>query len=1147
MATKRTYINANEELIVQGKLLVQGNASFQGNVTQIEDTTVVTNLQGETFTINSDGDNVTASINLNSNGSLGTLSFADGENIKVEPGLEGNIIVGSGQTLTVAGGASINGNVFFGNVSGTAAEATVLETARNFSITGDGTASAVSFNGSQNVELDLTLDASGVSAGTYGNASTIPSFTVDSKGLLTSASQSTVYITSNEVSDFNTAISSYIVGGAGLTETSGDIAVGQGTGLTVNADDVALNVNYVLGQFSSTNVTTPGDSDLLSNSHLSYNAGVFTFTAPLISDVRATISGGGGVTYNSSTGQLGIDGSTVFLTGNDYDSSSPLNGNILFDGGQVAFGSSTDVFANVTVTLPTTDGNTYTSGDSGGSKRVATTEYVEAAINSLVGGAPSTLDTLNELAAALNDDENIGASVVQNTTDIATLNATNISAGDGLTGGGLFNANVTINVVGGNGITANANDVAIDTSVVVDVSSDQTIAGAKTFTDELIVPSSAVTTAGGIYYDASSTKAYIYINGAPQEITPAASVGTVLDVGSSGINVYAGSIATGNTTTHYIKSIDGGTYTNATESSNVITIDADISAVRGAFSGSGDLSYNSGTGAFSFTERTDSEVRGLLSGTGAISYNSSTGVISTTADNYSSWGFTTDSAGTESITSGETLTFVGGSGVSVTHSGSTVTINGQTGDITSVAAGSGLSGGGSSGAVTLSLDNSAVRGLFSGSGDISYNSSTGEFSFTDSDRSDATIRGLFSAGGDLSYNSSTGEFSFTNDAGDIESVTAGNGLTGGGSSGGVTLNVVGGYGIDVNANNIEVSNSDIQTQANVAIDDKVTTAFVNALNVNATTVDGVDATQFLRSDSTDSHSGNISPSVNNSQGLGSSSNKYAEIFATKFIGDVDGTVDDISNHTSTIRGLFSAGGDLSYSNGVFSFTERTDAQVRGLLSGGTGITYNSSTGAISLTDTGLITGVTAGAGLTDGGTSGTVTVNVGAGAYIDVNANDIAVDATTAATASKVVARDGAGNVAANYFVGTATAAQYADLAEIYSADADYEPGTVLIIGGQKEVTVTDEAGSYKVAGVVSTNPAYLMNSEVEGVAVALRGRVPCKVIGNVNKGDVLIASDTPGYAMVGAMAHNLSPLQIVGRALESKTDAQPGVVEILV
>jgi hypothetical protein len=73
------------------------------------------------------------------------------------------------------------------------------------------------------------------------------------------------------------------------------------------------------------------------------------------------------------------------------------------------------------------------------------------------------------------------------------------------------------------------------------------------------------------------------------------------------------------------------------------------------------------------------------------------------------------------------------------------------------------------------------------------------------------------------------------------------------------------------------------------------------------------------------------------------------------------------------------------------------------------------------------------------------------------------------------------------------------------------------------------------------------MNSEADGVAVALRGRVPCKVIGNVNKGDVLVASDTPGYAMVGAISHTLSPLQIIGRSLESKTDAQPGIIEIIV
>ena len=116
-----------------------------------------------------------------------------------------------------------------------------------------------------------------------------------------------------------------------------------------------------------------------------------------------------------------------------------------------------------------------------------------------------------------------------------------------------------------------------------------------------------------------------------------------------------------------------------------------------------------------------------------------------------------------------------------------------------------------------------------------------------------------------------------------------------------------------------------------------------------------------------------------------------------------------------------------------------------------------------------------------------------------------------------------------------------------YEADADYEPGTVLIIGGASEVTISDEAGSYKVVGVVSTDPAYLMNSEGNGIAVALRGRVPCKVTGNVNKGDVIITGDTPGYGMVAADPQNLSPLQIIGRSLNNKLDAGPGIVEIIV
>ena len=123
-------------------------------------------------------------------------------------------------------------------------------------------------------------------------------------------------------------------------------------------------------------------------------------------------------------------------------------------------------------------------------------------------------------------------------------------------------------------------------------------------------------------------------------------------------------------------------------------------------------------------------------------------------------------------------------------------------------------------------------------------------------------------------------------------------------------------------------------------------------------------------------------------------------------------------------------------------------------------------------------------------------------------------------------------------------------MAENYEADADYEAGTVLVLGGEKEVTISNDAGNYHVVGVVSTDPAYLMNSNLESdhvVSIALRGRIPCKVTGNVNKGDIIIAGDTPGHGMVGSLSHTLSPLQIIGRAVGSKLDAGPGIVEIIV
>ena len=130
---------------------------------------------------------------------------------------------------------------------------------------------------------------------------------------------------------------------------------------------------------------------------------------------------------------------------------------------------------------------------------------------------------------------------------------------------------------------------------------------------------------------------------------------------------------------------------------------------------------------------------------------------------------------------------------------------------------------------------------------------------------------------------------------------------------------------------------------------------------------------------------------------------------------------------------------------------------------------------------------------------------------------------------------------------GTSTNALYADLAENYLGDAQYEPGTVLVFGGVAEVTVTNTKGDRRVAGIVSTNPAHLMNSALEGehvIALALQGRVPCKVLGKVEKGDILVSAGIAGYAIVD---NDAKVGTVIGKAVSAKDDNGYGIVEIVV
>jgi hypothetical protein len=166
------------------------------------------------------------------------------------------------------------------------------------------------------------------------------------------------------------------------------------------------------------------------------------------------------------------------------------------------------------------------------------------------------------------------------------------------------------------------------------------------------------------------------------------------------------------------------------------------------------------------------------------------------------------------------------------------------------------------------------------------------------------------------------------------------------------------------------------------------------------------------------------------------------------------------------------------------------------------------------------------------------------------SAGTLNVNVANIATAIDNAAANGVGNIGSStsYFdtvFAKATSAQYADLAEAYAADAEYEPGTVVVFGGTHEITISTTNADTAVAGVISTNPSYLMNSGLEAehrAIVALTGRVPTRVLGPVTKGAMMVTAGN-GYAQACA-----TPTigTVIGKSLEN-FNGDSGVIEIVV
>jgi hypothetical protein len=277
--------------------------------------------------------------------------------------------------------------------------------------------------------------------------------------------------------------------------------------------------------------------------------------------------------------------------------------------------------------------------------------------------------------------------------------------------------------------------------------------------------------------------------------------------------------------------------------------------------------------------------------------------------------------------------------------------------------------------------------------------------------------------------------------------------------------------------------------------------------------------------------------------------------------NVTGTLDVSGNITGgnlVTAGLISATGNVSGGNlnvtgnivdsGALTIITGASGNVN-LAPNGTNVLVATTTGA-NIAGTLNVTGdVTVGGNLID---TGALDISTGSNGNITLSPNGSGV-----IVANKDIRNgqaNGIGNIGAsgatfNTIFAKATSAQYADLAEMYQGDQSYMPGTVVEFGGTNEITITTTESSTRIAGVVSTNPSYLMNSglaTLNSVPVALIGRVPCQVLGPVCKGDRLVSSVLPGVAQA-LDETTYRPGCMIGKSLEDWSESTVKLIEVVV
>jgi len=1025
-------------------------------------------------------------ISVNSNANAGTVSITN-------TGVT-NIIAGTNITINQANGNVTISSTGGGNGGGSGTVTSVglapVSTSRivvtNSPIVSSG-----------NIGIDLAT--TGVVPGTY----TAPTVTFDAYGRVTSAANS---ISSGTVTSVGIIPGSGIgvasspvttVGNITVTNT-GVVRLTAGLGITLSAPNGIVQISAV----STGTVTSVG----ISSSTLTVSNSPVTSSGNITVELPSTITLSGNIT--AANGNLGN-----LATANFFSGDGGLLSNLQVPAFSYIANGTSNVRAltngNVTVSVA---GNANIVVVTGTGANIAGTANISGNANVGNIGASSGIFTANVTAGNVYANSGtIGASLLTGTlTTAAQPNVTSVGTLGSLTVTGKVTAgqlqgdggNIS-NIQGGNVSGAVATATTATTAATVTTAAQPNITSVGTLT--------SLTTSGNTFLATSSGNVGINTTNPSAALVVGGS-----QAGNAGLEVLPGSgvVLQGynrSTAAYTSLNLDGATIGFRPNGSTRLTVDASGANVTGTLGVSG----NANVATLNVTGRSNLNAVGNV----YISGGSANQILKTDGAGNLSW--TDPNGGYYLHTQGSvntvwtvthnlnrqyvTVEAIDANGNSYTGRYDYPTINytnanALTMTFTSAVAGYAAVTGGGTNINSVSVGNSTPGGVNT------------QVQFNDA--------GVLAGSSGLVYNKTTGTLTATLYVGSGANLTN---IAGGNVSGAVATATT----AATVTTNAQPNITSVGTLANLSVSGNVSFTGSNvSLGSNANIrITGGSSGQVLSTDG----SGNLSwvPTGTATTAATVTTNAQPNITSV-------GTLTSLSV-TGNISGANLTGNH--FGSGA-SLSSITGANVTGTVPTANNSAFLGGTAAASyLLVTGTGSSLTAIAGANVTGTVSQATTVMGA------TQNNI----TTlgALTTLSTGANTTAGTITGNWSLsaGSRLVATYADLAEYYQADAEYEPGTVLMFGGDSEVTLAEDATT-RVAGVVSTNPAYAMNSGCPdiAVAIALQGRVPCKVQGIVRKGDMMISAGS-GYA-VACGEPRLG--QVIGKALEN-FDLNAGVIEIVV